>query len=237
MITQEMVSKGVDAVVTKSPEFDSHAVIEWLINNCGEDYLADLQRRGGKAAPPRSCQIGSADIRREITARATAAKALDNQICKMVKKCSGVVEIDDKHMSPTLWGIPGPNYLWRKETKLNNAEKIQVILHEYDSLRAEIISQQSHFLQLLAVGSILFLWFLKQTLDLKFWIALTFSVLVLAAFAVVFNFEVIKKSKRLAEIEKSVNIWSGNEEILVWESKWGGVATGMWFPRMPKKPQ
>ena len=114
MITHEMVSRGVAAVASEVAEFDSHAVIEWLIKNQGNDYLDDLRLRGGEAAPPRECQIGSEDIRLGITNHATAAKPLNNQISKWVKDCPGVSQINTEFESPTLWGILGKNYLWRK---------------------------------------------------------------------------------------------------------------------------
>jgi hypothetical protein len=114
MVAQEMVCEAIRHVAGHSSQFDSHEIINWIVEHYGAIYSEDLRARGGEPAPPRECQVGSPQVRREITKRASAARPLNNQISRWVKKCPGVTEISRVHVSPTIWGIPGKNYLWKR---------------------------------------------------------------------------------------------------------------------------
>ncbi len=112
--------------------------------------------------------------------------------------------------------------------QISTEEKIKILLCEYATLRQEIIARTGHGFQLMSVGSVVLAWVIStQTRRSLFWpgvaIALTFFLV-----AAWFTLRDIKRAAtRIQELEKDINRRAG-EELLVWESKWGGVVTGFW---------
>jgi positive regulator of sigma E activity len=108
---------------------------------------------------------------------------------------------------------------------LNNKDKIQILLHEYGTLRTEIIHRTNNLYQLLAVGGALFVWLMGHAVDRRFWISLAVSLpLLCLGFGVIRRY-INKTAKRLREIEKTVNSLAGLE-LMVWETLWAGGVTG-----------
>jgi hypothetical protein len=111
---------------------------------------------------------------------------------------------------------------------LAEEEKIRVLLAEYSSLRSEIVARLGHAYQLMAVGTAV----LAAIAALQPNRPLLYGIVgfVLAVFLIGCWFvykDLYKLGHRVREIEHDVNRRAG-EHLLVWESLWGGLATGLW---------
>lgn len=114
-------------------------------------------------------------------------------------------------------------------------EKISVLLHEYNTLRAEIINKGNHLYQLFALCGILFIWIVGHPVDRRFWISIFASLtLLLVGWWFIYR-DVEKAAERLREIEKMINDLA-DEDLLVWETRWGGAVTGYWGRARPLSP-
>lgn len=116
---------------------------------------------------------------------------------------------------------------------LNTQGKVQVLLHEYASLRMEIFHRTGHVIQLVTVCGALFLWLASRPIDLRFWISLVAAVVVLGLFRRVIHRDIEKAAERLRQLEEDINRRAG-EELLVWETRWGGAVTGYYGNARPK---
>src|SRR3954454_23500162 len=99
---------------------------------------------------------------------------------------------------------------------LEQKDKIEILLHEYDSLRDEIMQRSNQMFQLIAIGSAALTWLLSQAIDAK---ALTFTVFSAAVVAVLgwmMRRDINKSASRLRGIEREANERAG-EELLRWE--------------------
>jgi len=117
--------------------------------------------------------------------------------------------------------------------QLSREEKIKILLQEYTTLRKEIIAWTSHGFQMMSVGTALFAWvILIQTRGALFWPGVTIA-LIIFLLAIWFTLRDIKKAAtRIRELENDINRRAG-EELLVWESRWGGAVTGFWGRARP----
>ncbi len=107
---------------------------------------------------------------------------------------------------------------------LSEKDQIQILLHEYVTLRTEIIHRSNNLYQLIAVGGALFVWLMGHPIDRRFWITLGLAVPMLFSGFLVIRRYTNKLAKRLREIEKTVNSLAGIE-LLVWETLWGAAVT------------
>ena len=106
-------------------------------------------------------------------------------------------------------------------------ERVQVLLHEYDSLRDEIQQRIAHVYQVVIICAVLATWLLGRNMDGRFWVGATFLVLLIAGFGW-FNGEDIKRAAaQLRAIEQHVNQLTG-EDLLIWETHYGGAIAGYW---------
>ena len=106
-------------------------------------------------------------------------------------------------------------------------ERVEVLLHEYDSLRDEIQQRIAHVFQGVIICAVLATWLLGRTMDGRFWVGATFMLLLIAAFGW-FNGEDIKRAAaQLRAIEHHVNTLIG-EDLLTWETQYGGAIAGYW---------
>jgi len=112
---------------------------------------------------------------------------------------------------------------------------VKILLHEYATLRSEILTRTSNLYQLIAVGAALFVWVMGQPLSVRFWVALVATLVVLASFCWLITRDIHKAAKRLRELEKDINCRAG-ETLLVWETRWGGAVTGYWGRGRPLPP-
>lgn len=127
---------------------------------------------------------------------------------------------------------------------LSAKEQIEILLKEYDTLRAEIIARTTGGYQVISIGAVLFTALLtvvatrthpagevgtKLLRSTLFWVALG-ALVVFAGVSMSFTYRDINLiAGRIQQIEQKVNRLAG-VDLLEWESKWGGSKTG-WFLR------
>jgi hypothetical protein len=106
---------------------------------------------------------------------------------------------------------------------MDEMDKVQILLKEYDALRAEILQRSGHrftFLSLFgALGAYAF--FVANDLSSYQKIVLTISALALFGMWWQFGKLIVECSNRIAEIEKAVNSVAG-EPLLRWEHERSG---------------
>ncbi|MFA6054721.1 MAG: hypothetical protein WC769_05025 [Thermodesulfovibrionales bacterium] len=104
--------------------------------------------------------------------------------------------------------------------------KIQILLHEYDTLREEILTRSSHGILLFGVAIVLFVWLIiRDKVERRLLIACIIIICLLGGVGWTINRDISKAASRLRELEKDINHRVG-EELLIWETKWGGAVTG-----------
>jgi hypothetical protein len=105
-------------------------------------------------------------------------------------------------------------------------DKVQILLHEYDSLRLESQNRTSNGFQLVAIAGALFVWLATTSIaDYRLWIGMvvTFGMIVVSN-RFIYR-DIRKAATRLREIERDINSRVG-EDLLVWESRYGCDVTG-----------
>jgi len=111
----------------------------------------------------------------------------------------------------------------------SDEEKVRILLHEYDTLRQEIIQRTNHGFQIYGVGAVFFVWLMNRSFDQRFWIMLCISAIALGRAWRSSVREIRKAAERLQELENIINGLAG-ADLLVWESHKSGFATGSkWF--------
>jgi len=128
--------------------------------------------------------------------------------------------------------------------KLSSYEKIEILLHEYDTLREELISKSTAYFNMMIQVCVVFAGFVGGAAVLSqinvinsghlivivaVSVALLFASLAGAIAA--HMYDIRRLSRRVREIELDINSRAG-ERLLVWESKYGW---GDMFP-WTKKP-
>ena len=116
-------------------------------------------------------------------------------------------------------------------TEFSQFQKIEILLHEYDTLRDEIGGRTRDGFNMFAITSALFV----GALSLLYGKAGTVVVVIVGilgaiAFAVAARetfYRIARAAERLREIEGDVNERVG-EKLLVWETQWGAATRG-WF--------
>jgi hypothetical protein len=112
------------------------------------------------------------------------------------------------------------------EKPFSEKDKVMILLHEYDKLCQEIHNRTSSGFQLLAVGAVVFVWIIsQQRLDGHLWSVIVVSAIILSCGTWMVFRDIKKAATRLRELEKDINRRAG-EELLVWETRWGGDVTG-----------
>jgi hypothetical protein len=115
---------------------------------------------------------------------------------------------------------------------LNEKDKIQILLQEYNTLRSELIGSGTKLFQMIAIAGALFTWIISRPLDLRFWIAVLIATMGLFSLGFIVFRDTRKLSRRVADLESEINRRAG-EELLVWESRWASGVTGFIFQRPP----
>jgi hypothetical protein len=117
---------------------------------------------------------------------------------------------------------------------MSELAKVQILLHEYDTLRAELLERHAslfHFYGFTTIAAVLLLTFFCTDGGRRAarWLLALLGSVILAA-TVVINSDTVRLSKRIRQVEAEVNIRSG-ETLLRWESEWGwGRRAGRLFP-------
>lgn len=122
----------------------------------------------------------------------------------------------------------------KNNSQISTVEKIQILLHEYDTLRSEILARSGHMYQIVTLCGALFVLIISLTpLGIKFWFTLGAAIIVVIIFSWLISRDIGKAAKRLREIENHINMVAG-DKILAWESHWGGAVTGYFGRALPK---
>ena len=118
---------------------------------------------------------------------------------------------------------------------MSEFEKIAILLHEYDTLRNEILERHASLvafyviLTLMVSYAITLLW--RDRANISGRILLVLVVAIFAIVTLVFNADTVRAAKRIRQIETEVNARAG-EVLLRWETEWGaGKRIGRFFPR------
>lgn len=119
---------------------------------------------------------------------------------------------------------------------LGEKEKVQILLQEYSTLRSELVANGTKTFQMAALVGALLTLTLGRPVDNRFWIAALVGVVGLFALGFTVVRDIKRLNRRVTELEAEINRRAG-EELLVWESRWGAVATGFIFPRQPLPPK
>ena len=119
------------------------------------------------------------------------------------------------------------------EISKDRLERINILLKEYDTLRAEILQRTNAGFALVGVEVAAFTWLLTQCLTrgLRWW-----QWLILFLLALVFgcaawkgqqfiNVQIRRCAVRIWRIERWINYLAG-DHLLEWETRWGMGATG-----------
>ncbi len=113
------------------------------------------------------------------------------------------------------------------DKSITEAEKIRILIAEYNTLRAEIIARAGHGYQMLGFGLTSIVLLLSLSANKYVTWGVTFVVCILLPFGLwIFWRETMKEAKRIREIELDVNS-RVKEDLLVWENLWGGAVTGL----------
>ncbi len=113
-------------------------------------------------------------------------------------------------------------------------ERVQILLHEYNGLRNEIIHRTNNLFQVIGVGVIVLGWLTNsRDFDCKLIISLLVGLVTLACLLWLIHRDIDKAAERLAEIEDYVDKETGEWYLLRWERLWGGRKTGYWLRARP----
>lgn len=117
-----------------------------------------------------------------------------------------------------------------------SVDHVSVLLAEYSTLRAEILTRSNHMYQVLIFGgTVLAVIFSFKDLNTTFWIVLTSVVAIIATFSAFIGHDTKKASARIRQIERQINDLAG-DTLLVWETQWGGPLTPS-QDRLSSQPQ
>jgi hypothetical protein len=113
----------------------------------------------------------------------------------------------------------------------NTFQRVQILLHEYNTLRAEVLSRYVAQFQSGGVASIVLLgiFTLIANLGFSYWFIglVGLDLILFAAVLVWIDIDIAKAARRLRELEVQINSLAGGEALLKWESVWGiGGVTG-----------
>src|SRR5438045_7232209 len=84
---------------------------------------------------------------------------------------------------------------------LSQKDKIQILLQEYNTLRAEIILNGNKTFQLLALVGALFVLVISRPIDARFWIALVAAFIGIFCFSFTIMRDIRRLAKRIRELE------------------------------------
>jgi hypothetical protein len=113
------------------------------------------------------------------------------------------------------------------DEKIGEKEKIQILLAECNSLRAEINARISSSFTVYSIAAAVFVWLLGQQFGTSLLIGSLLAAVGLTALAVAIIHDCVRAALRVMQIEREINK-RANERLLVWETYWGGQAGGAW---------
>lgn len=134
------------------------------------------------------------------------------------------------------------------EGVISQLDKITILLHEYDGLRGEMVQRWIGMQQQISIGVLVLLGVITVLFQNKIEHPRDYFLYGLLGIAVcIFIYamwqvrrDTNKAAERVREIERDVNQRAG-EDLLQWETRWGGAVTGYWgtskpIKKVPDKP-
>lgn len=103
-------------------------------------------------------------------------------------------------------------------------QKIQILLHEYDTLRNEVLSRYAAQFQSTGVLAIIIIGLttvlITQGAKITILVLIGITVMLYIGAQIWIDYDIAKAARRLREIEADVNSRAG-ETLLQWETVWG----------------
>jgi hypothetical protein len=115
-----------------------------------------------------------------------------------------------------------------RDEPLGRKDRINILLKEYDSLRADIVLRTNNLFTLMGISGAALIGLLSLRLGYSLWPPLLTLAGVSLLIWWVITQNIRRAASRLVSIEEHVNRLAGGEALLVWETHWGGAKIG-WF--------
>jgi len=113
-------------------------------------------------------------------------------------------------------------------TGLDEKDRIQIILAEYNSLRAESTARMTSVYQVATMTALVLIWLLQQKDGgAPLYLGLIAAIAGLSICAWTIARDLGRTGIRVRQIEGEINKRAG-EDLMVWESKWGGQTSSLW---------
>jgi hypothetical protein len=118
------------------------------------------------------------------------------------------------------------------ENSVREFEKVQVLIAEWNSIRAEIVARTTIGFQIVGIGFTgIGIVLLQQNLIVKF-ICLTIGVGILAFGSWFTVRDLFKMHGRVKALEANINVRCG-ETLMEWETRFSSLSTGWWGRSRP----
>jgi hypothetical protein len=117
------------------------------------------------------------------------------------------------------------------DEKIEQKDRIQILLAEYGGLRSEIHARSSSIYQVATIAALILIWLLQQQIGMRLFLGATAAMLGLLLCAWALTRDLVRAALRIKQIESDINRRAG-EELLVWETKWGGQTSTLWSARL-----
>jgi hypothetical protein len=120
-------------------------------------------------------------------------------------------------------------------TDVGDKERLQVLLAEYNTLRAELLTRTSNGFQVAAITAGFVAVLLQWPWGVRLWIGLGISIVFCACCFWIIVSATAKLEARLRALERVINERVG-QELLVWEKEFGAAQRGPYalFVRLAK---
>ncbi len=117
----------------------------------------------------------------------------------------------------------------QSSNQITAKDRIDILLKEYDTLRAEILNRTNNLFTLMAIGGGVLTLLLSFKNELRLWLPLLLIFGLIFGFIAWVNDRNIRRiARRLMQIEYQVNqIAGGDTPLLEWETHWGAAARGI----------
>jgi hypothetical protein len=112
-------------------------------------------------------------------------------------------------------------------------ERVEILMHEYNALRSEIVTRTSVGFQRLAVGAAVAAWLGSYPFTFRVGLGLLLTAAAFGASVWVNRRDHGKLAARLRQIEARVDAETGEWHLLQWERRWGSASTGWWGRAKP----
>src|SRR5579862_4409121 len=117
------------------------------------------------------------------------------------------------------------------DNAVREKEWIQILLAEYNGLRAEINARMSSVYQVATITALVAVFLLQQQDRTRLGLGLLAGALGLGICAWAIARDLVRAALRLKELEREINALAGRH-LMVWETEWGGQTSSLWSARI-----